>query len=143
MLARRAIKAKANAWPTARRRCFNGSIDRSDPRLYTPKNASVPPAKARQAYIVKPRRLRVYISGDTEATADMWRSGKYRSGVCLYELPFNHGSDLGCRSGVTFKPAFGSTLSLPRCADDGTKTPRLFARTMVGEGIEVRMGEWY
>ena len=85
--------------------------------------------------------FRVYISGDTEATPEMLALEDIDLAFVCMNLPFTMDATSAAAAVSTFKPAFVYPYHY-RGRDDGTQDPAAFA-AMVGEGIEVKMGDWY
>ena len=92
-------------------------------------------------YIVNLGDFRVYISGDTEATPEMLALENIDLAFVCMNLPFTMDATSAAAAVSTFKPSFVYPYHY-RGRDDGTQAPAAFA-AMVGEGIEVKMGDWY
>ncbi|GGL62763.1 MBL fold metallo-hydrolase [Wenxinia marina] len=92
-------------------------------------------------YVMTIDGFTIYISGDTEATDEM----KALTGIDLafvsMNLPFTMTAEQAAEGVNAFAPAYVYPYHY-RGQDGGTQDPEGFA-SMLQEGIEARMGDWY
>lgn len=84
---------------------------------------------------------RVYVSGDTEGTAEMRSLKNIDLALVCMNLPFTMAADAAASAVNEFSPSYVYPYHY-RGRDGGTQDPEAFA-AMLGEGIEAKMGGWY
>lgn len=137
-----ALKAKANALANGEQAMFNEvSIEAIPAYNTTEERKQFHPQGRDNGYIVNLGDFRVYISGDTEATPEMLALEDIDLAFVCMNLPFTMDATSAAAAVSTFKPSFVYPYHY-RGRDDGMQDPAAFA-AMVGEGIEVKMGDWY
>jgi len=85
--------------------------------------------------------FRVYISGDTEDIPEMRALQDISLAFVCMNLPFTMDVTQAASAVAEFKPGYVYPYHF-RGRDGGTQDPAEFAQ-LIGDGIEVKMGDWY
>ena len=107
----------------------------------TPERENFHPQGRDNGYVLSFDGFRVYISGDTEDIPEMRALENIDLAFVCMNLPFTMDAEQAA-GGVS---AFGPTYVYPyhyRGRDGGTQDPEEFA-SLLRDGIEVKMGDWY
>ncbi len=92
-------------------------------------------------YVLTMDDFRVYISGDTEDTPEMRALEDIDLAFLCMNLPFTMDAEAAASAVAEFQPSFVYPYHY-RGRDGGTQDPQEFAE-MVGNSVEVKMGDWY
>ncbi len=92
-------------------------------------------------YVLTVDGFRVYISGDTEDTAEMRALENIDLAFLCMNLPFTMTAEAAASAVAEFQPKAVYPYHY-RGRDNGTQDPAEFA-AMVGDAAEVKMGDWY
>ncbi|TMM55111.1 MBL fold metallo-hydrolase [Sulfitobacter sabulilitoris] len=92
-------------------------------------------------YVLSFDGFRVYISGDTEDVPEMRALENIDLAFVCMNLPFTMDAEAAASAVAEFAPTFVYPYHY-RGRDGGTQDPAEFAK-MVGDAVEVKMGNWY
>ncbi|MFZ5964559.1 MBL fold metallo-hydrolase [Thalassococcus sp. BH17M4-6] len=92
-------------------------------------------------YVLSFDGFRVYISGDTEDIPEMRSLENIDLAFVCMNLPFTMDASAAASAVAEFAPTYVYPYHY-RGRDGGTQDPAEFA-SMVGDGVEVKMGDWY
>ncbi len=92
-------------------------------------------------YVLKFGDFHIYISGDTEDTAEMRALKNIDLAFICMNLPFTMDVTAAAAAVAEFKPKFVYPYHY-RGRDDGTQDPAEFAR-LIGDKTNVKMAPWY
>ncbi|MCF2872754.1 MBL fold metallo-hydrolase [Octadecabacter sp. G9-8] len=92
-------------------------------------------------YVLDIDGFRVYISGDTEDTPEMRALENIDLAFVCMNLPFTMDAEAAASAVSEFAPTYVYPYHY-RGRDDGTQDPAEFA-SMLSDGIEAKMGDWY
>ena len=92
-------------------------------------------------YVLNFDGFRVYISGDTEDIPEMRALEDIDLAFLCMNLPYTMDAEAAASAVSEFQPTYVYPYHF-RGKDGGTQDPEAFA-SMVGDGTEVKIGEWY
>lgn len=137
-----ALKAKASMLANGETAVFNDILIEAVPAYNTTQERlNFHPQGRDNGYLVNLPDFRVYISGDTEGTPEMRALENIDLAFVCMNLPFTMDATAAAAAVSEFKPSFVYPYHF-RGRDDGTQDPAEFA-SMVAEGTEVKIADWY
>ena len=136
------LKAKASEVANGGSSEFNGvSIEAIPAYNTTADRLNFHPQGRDNGYVLGFDGLRVYVSGDTEDIPEMRAlTGIDLAFVCM-NLPFTMDINQAASAVAEFKPKYVYPYHY-RGRDGGTQDPEAFAK-LVGDAVEVKLGNWY
>jgi len=137
-----ALKAKSSAIANGESTEFNGvAIDAIPAYNLTEDRKNFHPQGRDNGYVLGFEGFRVYVSGDTEDIPEMRVLKDIDLAFVCMNLPFTMDVEQAASAVKEFKPAYVYPYHY-RGRDGGTQDPAQFA-TLVGDAVEVKMGNWY
>ena len=137
-----ALKAKANPVANGEAALFKDLAVEAIPAYnLTEGREKFHPKGRDNGYVLSMEGFRMYISGDTEDIPEMRALKDIDLAFVCMNLPFTMDHEAAASAVAEFAPKFVYPYHY-RGRDNGTQDPAEFA-ALLGDGIEVRMGDWY